>query len=164
MSTTIARQPIGLHVLNHWESTHGPGTEVTVVADSSDATQMHVNGPAFEDLLYTFQKIDAPDYCPIVSCVLTTRTFYPGPGCLMYSRARVGGAMYAGSPHAPGAGMPLFRDEVDDWASVVTTVGKFNAAAFGCYANWSGQPPALVKLGVVVTYVSAGGGFVSLVG
>jgi hypothetical protein len=164
MPITIVRSPTAVHTLNQWEASHGIGTEVSVVTDASDGTSMgNINGGAFEDLLYEFQKIDAPDSCPIVSCVLTMRVLYPDAGAIMFSRARVGGVLHAGAPHTAGGGTPTTLTETDEWAGVVTTVGRFNATQFGCYANWSSGPPALVFLGASVTYVPPVGGFVSLV-
>jgi hypothetical protein len=138
MSITIIRSPTAVHALNQWESTHGVGTEVAVVVDASDGTYMaNTNGAAFDDLLYEFQNIDAPDSCPIVSCILTMRVLYPDNGAIMFSRARVGGVLHAGGPHTAGGSTPTTLTETDDWAGVVTTVGRFNAAQFRCYANWS---------------------------
>jgi hypothetical protein len=164
MPITIIRSPAAVHTLNQWESTHGIGTEVSVVADSSDGTYMgNINGGAFEDLLYEFQNIDAPDSCPIVSCILTTRVLYPDSGAIMFSRARVGGILHAGGPHTAPGGTPTIMTEMDEWAGVVTTVGRFNAAQFGCYANWSSAPPALVSLSGTVTYGAPTAGFVAFV-
>ena len=164
MPIIIPRGPTAVHTLNQWESTHGVGTEVAVVTDASDGTYMgNINGGAFEDLLYEFENIDAPDSCPIVSCVLTMRVLYPDSGAIMFSRARVGGVLHAGAPHTAPGGTPVIATETDEWAGVVTTIGRFNGAQFGCYANWSSGPPALVSLRASVTYAPTPGGFVCVV-
>jgi hypothetical protein len=164
MPIVIAKVPTAVHTLGRWESTHGIGSEVSVVTDASDGTYMgNLNDGAFEDLLYEFQNIDAPDSCPIVSCVLTMRVLYPDDGVIMFSRVRVNGVFHAGPPHTAAGSASTTATETDEWAGVVGTVGRFNAAQLGCYTNWSSGPPALVFLGASVTYVPPPGGFVSLV-
>jgi hypothetical protein len=87
---------------------------------------------------------------------------YIDNGAIMFSRARVGGVLHAGGPHTAAGGTPTMVTETDEWAAVVTTVGRFNGAQFGCYANWSSAPPALVSLSASVTYIPASSGFVTL--
>src|SRR5262245_47861871 len=100
MPIILPRQPTVLDTRSEWESTHGFGTEVTVVSDNSDSSYMHNNGGAFEDLLYSLQAIDAPAHCPITSCVVSVRSLFPDFGAAMFMRAWVAGAMHTGSFHS----------------------------------------------------------------
>jgi hypothetical protein len=60
---------------------------------------------------------------------------YPDNGAIMFRRARVGGVLHAGAPHTAGGNTPATETEVDEWAGVVTTVGRFNGGQFGSLAS-----------------------------